>query len=152
MLRWPRARWAAAVAAAVIAMLVTGVPTGMVSTQFYSRMTPIRWWDYPLWIISSALMGLLVATYTRTTGEDPVRRLTTRLLGGGVLSTFAIGCPVCNKLVVAAIGVSGALDYWAPLQPSLGMLSIALLVLALRGRLRAACRVRSPAKAGPQSF
>lgn len=67
-----------------------------------------------------------------------------RTVGATVLSAFAVGCPICNKLVVALIGVSGALSYWAPLQPILGLLSIGILTAGLAVRLRGAagCRVR----------
>jgi len=59
------------------------------------------------------------------------------------LSGFAVGCPICNKLVVALIGVSGALNYWAPLQPLLGLLSVGVLLVGLVVRLRGevACAV-----------
>jgi hypothetical protein len=55
--------------------------------------------------------------------------------GGGLLTAFAVGCPVCNKLVVATLGVSGAMTLWAPLQPVLAVLSIVGLGWALRRRL-----------------
>ena len=55
---------------------------------------------------------------------------------GGVLPFLAVGCPVCNKLVIVAIGVSGALSYWAPVQPFLAAVSVALLVFAVYRRLR----------------
>ena len=48
---------------------------------------------------------------------------------------FAISCPVCNKLVVLALGTSGALTYFAPIQPLLGFLSVGLLLYALRAQL-----------------
>jgi hypothetical protein len=42
---------------------------------------------------------------------------------------------VCNKLVVAMLGVSGALTYFEPVQPLLGAAAIALTLIALRRRL-----------------
>ena len=33
---------------------------------------------------------------------------------------FAVSCPVCNKVVVALLGASGATSTFAPLQPALG--------------------------------
>ena len=59
---------------------------------------------------------------------------------------FAVGCPICNNLVVALIGSGETLRYWAPLQPVLGVLSIALLSTGLGVRLRgaAACPVPPP--------
>ncbi|MYS66003.1 hypothetical protein GTW66_18745 [Streptomyces sp. SID5473] len=55
-----------------------------------------------------------------------------------MLSVLAVGCPVCNKLVVLALGMSGAMSYWAPAQPVLAIASVALLAHALAGRLRTA--------------
>lgn len=60
--------------------------------------------------------------------------------GSGYLALLAVGCPVCNKLVVALIGVSGAFNYFAPLQPLLGGLGLALAAVALALRLRGARR------------
>jgi len=134
---WPPRRWLVAVAVALLAALMMGMPTGVVPTDFYTRMTPVRWWDYPLWATSALLIGLIAATYVRVgdvaaTGPDRSRRT----LGASLLATFAIGCPICNKLVVTAIGVSGALSYWAPLQPLLGVLGVVLLLTGLTTRLR----------------
>ena len=117
-----------------------GVPTGVIETSLYHRMTPVTWWDYPVWAVSAVLVGLTAATYVRGRDDeaDPLPDRSRRTLGATLLSTFAIGCPICNKLVVGLIGISGALHYWAPLQPILGVLSIALLATALVMRLRGA--------------
>jgi len=130
-----------------LAALAMGVPTGIVRTSFYTRMTPVTWWDYPVWAVSAVLVGLTAATYVRVRGAAPagVDR-SRRTIGATLLSTFAVGCPICNKLVVALIGVSGALSYWAPLQPVLGVLSIALLLTGLVVRLRG--QVACPAPTG----
>jgi len=142
---WPPRRWLAAVVGAVTAALVIGVPTGIVSTSFYTRMTPVTWWDYPVWAVSALLVGLTAATYIRVPDAvSGTRGRGSRTLGATLLSAFAVGCPICNKLVVGLIGVSGALNYWAPLQPVLGVMSIGLLAAGLAFRLRGgvACDVR----------
>ncbi len=54
---------------------------------------------------------------------------------GGLISFLAVGCPVCNQLVVALVGTSGALSWWAPVQPVVGVLAVAMLVYTLRMRL-----------------
>lgn len=51
---------------------------------------------------------------------------------------FAVGCPICTKLVAALVGSGGTLRYWAPLQPVRGVLSIALPTTGLGVRLRGA--------------
>ncbi|MBS3940173.1 MAG: hypothetical protein KG028_04355 [Actinobacteria bacterium] len=136
-------RWAVALAGAVVVALAIGVPTVLIPNPVFARMTPVLWWNWPVLVATSVLAGLLLATYVRqpsTEGTDrPARR------GGiaGALAYFAVGCPVCNKLVVVALGTSGAMSWFAPLQPVLAVLSIALLAVALRARLRneASCAV-----------
>ncbi len=132
--QWPGRRWAAAVLGAGLTALAIGVPTGIIRTPFYHRMTPVQWWNYPVWAVTALLSGLILATYIRT-AATPGRRQRATSVVGGVLSLFAVGCPVCNKIVVAAVGVTGALNLWAPIQPLLGILSLALLGWALRKRL-----------------
>jgi hypothetical protein len=146
---WSLRRWLVAVSAAVAAALIIGVPTGVVETSFYTRMTPVRWWDYPVWVISAVLVGLTAATYVRMGPTSSGRDRGGRTLGGTLLSVFAVGCPVCNKLVVAVLGVSGALTYWAPIQPVLGILSIALLATGLLLRLGGAVSCPAPARGTP---
>ena len=52
------------------------------------------------------------------------------------MSFFAVGCPVCNKVVILALGTTGARQWFEPLQPLLAVASIVLLVVAVRIRLR----------------
>ncbi|MGW3565505.1 hypothetical protein ACWDSL_16770 [Streptomyces sp. NPDC000941] len=144
---WTLRQWSVAAAVALLAGIAIGVPTGVVPTPFYTRMTPVLWWNYPAGAVSSVLEGLLVATFVngRTArGGAAGNRIrtaeprTARALIAGTLSAFAVGCPICNKLVVLALGVSGALSYWAPTQPLLALASLALLTHALVRRLRTA--------------
>ncbi len=132
---WDSRRWLIAAAGAVLTALAIGIPTGIVKTSFYTRMTPVLWWNYPVWAITSALSGLLLATYVAARGSAPAQQK--KAMAGGLLSVFAVGCPVCNKLVVLALGASGAMTYFAPLQPILAVASLALLGEAFRRRLRA---------------
>lgn len=134
--RWPPRRIAAAALATVVFALAVGVPTGLVPTPLYTRMTPVLWWNYVVWAVTAALGGLVVATYIRRPHDRAPRNGAAAASGGGLLTAFAVGCPVCNKLVVATLGVSGAMTVWAPLQPVLAVLSIVGLGWALRRRLQ----------------
>lgn len=146
---WPLRRWVAATLVAVGAGLVMGVPTGIVRTGFYHRMTPVTWWDYPVWALSAVLIGLVCATYVRDDGPRAVLPDSSRrTFGATLLSTFAVGCPICNQLVVALIGVSGALSYFAPIQPLLGLISLSVLTAGLLVRLRGALSCPAPPRHG----
>jgi hypothetical protein len=58
------------------------------------------------------------------------------VLGTSLLSTLAVGCPVCNKIVVGLLGMSGALGVWAPIQPVLAVTAVAALGAAVVVRWR----------------
>lgn len=133
---WGLRHYAVAPLAAAVWAILSGTPTDIIDTPLFVRMTPVEWWNYPFWVTGAVLVGLLAATYVPTA---EVERLDgaqgEKLLGGGILSVFAVGCPVCNKLVMLALGTGGATTYFAPLQPLLGFISVGLLLYALGARL-----------------
>lgn len=126
---------AALVPATLLAAVATGIPTDLLPNPWFTRMTPVRTLDVVLWPILSIAIGALLATYALPRCADRPSALSGGA-GGGVLSVFAIGCPVCNKLVVLALGFSGALAYFAPIQPLIGLASLLLTLGVLRARLR----------------
>ena len=148
MRAWPSLRWIVALVGVAGSAALIGVPTGIVATPWYTRMTPVLWWNYPIWIVTAVMSGLLLATYVRAgaSAASPSRVG----IGGNVLSLLAVGCPLCNKLVITAIGVSGALTVWAPIQPLLGVAALGLLAWALQRRLRGerACALAPPTEDG----
>lgn len=119
----------------MIVALLIGIPTGLIATPWYTRMTPTLWWNYPIWVATAVLSGLALATYVRTGNRSETP--SAGVFGGGILSTLAVGCPICNKLVVLAVGTSGALNIWAPVQPVLGAVALAVLAYAVIRRLQA---------------
>jgi hypothetical protein len=78
---------------------------------------------------------LLTATYVKNDFSDENPRQLKIGGAGALLSYFAVGCPVCNKLALIALGYSGAIQYFAPIQPYLAVAGIALLAYSLRMRL-----------------
>lgn len=135
-------RIVAAAASTVVIALIIGIPTGIIETPWYTRMTPVVWWNYPVWATSAVLTGALVATYVKQPATMADSTHGGKTLAGSALSLFAVGCPVCNKLVVMALGVSGAMTWFAPAQPILAVGSLGILAYALRSRLRAAAACR----------
>ncbi len=136
----------AALPATAIAAVVLGIPTDVLPNPWFKRMLPVRPLDLVLWPLTSIALGALIATYF-VPGARRGPSGVTGGLGGGALGIFAIGCPICNKLVVLALGLSGALTYFEPIQPVLGVLALVVTLVALRARLRAlggACPVRAP--------
>jgi hypothetical protein len=122
---WPRA-----LLAVVASALVVGVPTDVIENDFFTRMTPVRSWEYPVLALTAVLTGLWVGIRRQSgAGAAPVA-------GTSVLSALAVGCPVCNKIVVALLGISGALSIWAPVQPVLAVLSLTALAAAVVIRWR----------------
>lgn len=140
---WPARRWAVAVFAATAFAVTVAVPTVLIPNPWFSREIPAAWWAWPALVISSLLAGLLLATYVRTPGTGPPAATggndgaARRGWAGGLLTFFAVGCPVCNKLVLVTVGSAGAMTWFAPVQPYLQLAAIGLLAWGLRLRLRA---------------
>ena len=177
LLLWDRRRIAAAAAAAAGSAVVIGLATVLIPNSLFARDIPPVWWDYPVWILTAVLLGMLIATYVRSpraeggssgrdsasegessghdsategrsSGPDAASERRSGVLGGvgGVLGWFAVGCPVCNKIALLALGYTGALTYFAPLQPILAAASVILLVVAVIIRLKGqySCPLPSP--------
>lgn len=135
----------------MIVMLLLGLPTDVVPNPVFGRDVETTWWSYPVLAASSLLSGLLVATYVRTldgTAAKPVPADASSRFGfaGAMVSFFAIGCPVCNKIALIALGYAGALKWFAPVQPYLAAASLGLLFYAVRTRVlsESACSVKLP--------
>ncbi|MDN5599016.1 MAG: hypothetical protein L0G52_00580 [Brachybacterium sp.] len=143
---WGPRQLLTAVVAAVAIAVVMGLATVLIPNSFFSRDIPTVPWNYPVWLLTSALMGLLIATYVappgdrtaRTEGTVDVheRRDARTGTAAGMLAWFAVGCPVCNKIALLALGYSGALTWFAPAQPFLAALALVLSLVAVVSRLR----------------
>ena len=133
---WTRRQVATAIIASVIIGLLIGLATVLIPNSIFARDIAPVWWNYPVWIITSVVTGMLVATYVRD--EPTVRRDRQGTVGmiGGFVAWFAVGCPVCNKLALLALGYSGAITYFAPIQPILGIAALVLTSIALIWRLK----------------
>jgi hypothetical protein len=128
---WVRfAAWAALAAAAYVA--VVGVLTAVIPSPWFDRKLPVDGWNLASLIVPALLFGPLAATYA--VPWSSTCRIGGRTGSGGVLSVFAAGCPACNKLVVLALGTTGAVEWFRPIQPALGALSVAFLAAALWAR------------------
>lgn len=154
---WTARQVLVAIAAGAAVAVVIGIATVLIPNPVFGREIPPVWWNYPVWLVTSALSGTLIATYIRphrpadggsadegAGGEVEVRRSSRLGMAGGVLAWFAVGCPVCNKLALLALGYSGAITWFAPVQPLLALAALVLTGAALVWRLRGqvACAIR----------
>lgn len=124
--------WLRGVVGGAVTALIVGVPTDILDTDLFSREIPVRWWEYPVFGATVLLTALWFGIQSPPRGEERQ----TKTYTGIMLAVFAVGCPVCNKLVIAVLGVSGALGIWAPIQPILAVVSLALLTTAVAYRWR----------------
>ena len=116
----------------------------LIPNPVFGRQVPVHPWNYPVWIASSVLAGMLAATYVRrtrgiaeSTETDDTSDAPSRFgMVGGVLAWFAAGCPVCNKIALLALGYSGAITWFAPVQPVLAAVAPVTTAGALLMRLR----------------
>jgi hypothetical protein len=132
---WPKVRWYAAIATALLTFIVIGIPTAVIPNSIFGREVEVTAWSIPVLAATSLLSGLLLATYIAAAPAIDDQKSARFGGAGAVLSYFAVGCPVCNKLALVALGYSGAIKYFAPIQPFLGFLSIALLFYVFRKRV-----------------
>ncbi|MDN4474413.1 hypothetical protein QQX09_00935 [Demequina sp. SYSU T00192] len=134
--RWPARRWLVALGTAVATYLFIALPTDLVPNPVFGREIPPTAWSYWALAVSAILSGLLAATYVATPEEAKAQRDGKLGMAGAFVTFFAVGCPVCNKLVLLALGYTGAIQFFEPIQPYLAVGAIVLLGWALVSRVR----------------
>lgn len=152
LLTWNRRRVTVAVLATIAFGVLLGIATVLIPNPIFARDIPPVWWNYPVWIVTSIMSGMLLATYLRrpgsaaTPGREEAR--SSRFgLAGGMLAWFAVGCPVCNKIALLALGYAGAITWFAPMQPFLAVAAMFLSGIALLWRLRGEIYCAMPKRA-----
>ncbi|SDJ91840.1 hypothetical protein SAMN05216282_101286 [Cryobacterium psychrotolerans] len=145
--RWPARRWWVALGTAAFTIVFIAIPTDLIDTPFFAREVPPTVWSWPVLLVSAVLAGLVTATYiAHPDGAAPSRAVGRLGMTGWVVTFFAVGCPVCNKLVLLALGTTGAMQFFEPVQPYLAAASIILLGWALYARLTRENSCRLPAR------
>ena len=148
--------WAAVWSA--VSLVAFGLVSAIIPNPVFGRQIPPEPFAIWVWIASAPLMGILVATWM-VPASAPARPMVRAVTMAGVaagpsteargttLGTIAgfgaflaIGCPVCNKIAIVLLGTSGALTIFAPIQPLIGAVSLALLAGTLAWRLRSRAR------------
>lgn len=150
--------WGAAGGASYL--LFVALTTDMIDNPIFGREIPPTWWSWPSLIVTAALVGWLTATYIRPKrpvpaaprvapnsfpdargavtldlADDAAQPAQKRGMVGAALTYFAVGCPVCNKIVLLVLGWNGAITWFEPFQPVLQLAAIGLLIWAIATRL-----------------
>jgi hypothetical protein len=142
---------------AFVALVGFGVATAIIPNPVFGRGVPPEAFAVVVWLASAPLIGVVMATYfapipashpvlldnvRRLASAEPSLRRDGTALGsiGGSAAFLAIGCPTCNKIALLLMGSSGATSVFAPIQPLIGALSLALLAVTLIWRLRLRAR------------
>lgn len=148
--QWTPRRWVLAAVSAVVVGVVIGLATVLIPNPVFARDIPPVWWNVPVLVLAAVLTGLLTATIVRDRSAEPdVTSDSGGRMGilGTVLAWFVVGCPVCNKIALLALGYSGALTFFAPLQPVLAVLAVLLTGYALLQRLQGEVACPMPRRA-----
>lgn len=143
---------ATAVVVAVTVGAVIGWVTVLIPNDVFGREIAPLAWNYPVLVATAVLSGMLAATYVRTAA--PATDLDESIVSrpgrfgsiGVIASWFAVGCPVCNKFALLALGYNGALSWFAPVQPVLAIVGAASLWTGLALRLAAEDRCPVPGR------
>ena len=148
---WTPRRWGIALVSGLAVAALVALPTAVIPNPIFGRAVEVTWWSYPVVILSGIFGGLLLATYIREPGAEEIDKAAKVGTVGGFLAFFAVGCPVCNKLVLLALGTSGAMSWFAPVQPFLAVASVVVMAWALRIRLRGMVSCETPKAAADSS-
>jgi hypothetical protein len=140
------AAWSLVWTVAVLA--VFGIVTAIIPNPVFGRGLPPESFAVAVWLVSSPLMGVLMATYFAPAPGLPAQSLAstggrdgTRFgMLGSVAAFLAIGCPTCNKIALVLLGAGGAASIFGPIQPVIGAVSIVLLSGTLMWRMRLRAR------------
>jgi hypothetical protein len=76
--RWGMQRYLVAFAAGVGWLVLSGVPTDLIETPLFVRMTPPVWWNYPSWVAAAVLVWSPRGHLRRRPRPKPGRRLSRR--------------------------------------------------------------------------
>ena len=123
---------------ATIFGISVGIMTDAIDTPWLSRLSPNYALDYPIWGLNSALVGSLVSIHHYAQRDH---RFSARpIFAGGLVSVFAVSCPLCNSMITTVFGASTAASVFDPLRPILGSLTATFMTYILWKRI---CAVRN---------
>ena len=110
----------------IVSFSVYAIPTAIVANPFFTRMTPITIFDKIFVILIPLLIGIYCGiVYHRKKSMKSSKYCT---YSGGVLAILALACPICNSFLVWLFGATFLLNYFEPLRPLFGIVTLILLL------------------------
>lgn len=105
-------------------IVLFGTPTALIPNPFirYVRMIPAAPLDYAFLVIISGLLAFYLSFSNKPKSNLPVGI-------ASVAGFISFACPICNYLLVAALGFPFVLSTIEPLRPFLGIISIGSFLL-----------------------
>ncbi len=112
------------VAAAAAMFVILGTVAALWKNPLFMRMTPTEGFEIVLLLLQSVFAGVYVGLPQNPCGK--------RTAGAGAIIGFlGIACPVCNKLLVLAVGSALLLEYFEPVRLYVALAGAALLAAAV---------------------
>ncbi|MEW6036607.1 MAG: hypothetical protein AB1529_08410 [Candidatus Micrarchaeota archaeon] len=106
-----------------------GLVTATIPNPIFMRMMPASPLDFFFLATTALLGGAYLALPTNACAADG------KAAGGTFFGLLAFACPICNKLLVMLLGYAALFEWFDPLRPLLGVVSIAALALAIVQKL-----------------
>lgn len=124
---------AVGITTALIIFLAFGIVAVLIKNPFFTRMTPVYWYDYVFLVLTSLLSGAYIGLwyYNKHNAEKINPKCDYTAAGGTFGGFFSFSCAICNKLLIWLLGLSWVVTYFMPIQPILGVLSIGMLTFAV---------------------
>lgn len=122
--------------AAIIAFFLFGIPTAVIPNSYFFRMSPVTIFDYVFLPVNSILLGTFIAllfyqgNYKRLTKLKNTKT-ESAATGAAFVNVLALGCPICNVVLVSLFSTTALMTYFEPLRPALAVLTAGILGTAI---------------------
>ena len=113
--------------------LVLGIPTALIPTGLFKRMTQVTVFDYFFLFLVTVLFGIFISIYLK---NKRTNKKTCVAAGGFFSGWLAVICPICTSVLVYIFGASFLLTYFDPVRPVFGFLSVIVLVILIHTEIK----------------
>ena len=110
-------------------LALLGAVTALIPNPIFTRMVQITTWDYLFLILLPILLSTFIFLKLENKSKDQKNEYTA--FGAAFVSIFALGCPICNALLISIFSATALLAYFDPYRPVLGLISSVLLIVAI---------------------